>query len=147
MAHTYTSLLTHVVFSTHQRRATLTAEIRRRVHEYLGGVAKALRARPLIINGIDDHAHMLLELPPTLAIADAIQKIKGNASRWISEEFSRLFDWQRGYGAFTVSRRNVDGVIRYIANQEEHHRTRSYEDELRELLEEHGVRFDRRYLV
>jgi putative transposase len=146
MAHTYTSLLTHVVFATHERKPLLVQDVRPRVHEYLGGIARALKAKPLIVNGIDDHAHMLIEIPPTLSVAEVMKKIKGSSSKWISEEFSRLFDWQRGYGAFAVSRSNADTVFRYIENQEEHHKKVTYEEELKALLEKHGVPFNPKYL-
>ena len=87
---------------------------------------------------MDDHLHMLIQLPPTIALADAVQEIKGSSSKWMGKRFA----WQRGYGAFSVCKSTLDQVARYIRNQEAHHRRRNYEQEFIALLEKHGVEYD-----
>jgi putative transposase len=146
MPHTYTSVLIHAVFATANRRPVLGSDRRDRVHAYLGGIARELNASPIAIGGIDDHVHMLLELPPTIAVADMMRLVKGNSSKWLNETFAGRFEWQRGYGAFSVSRHACEKVASYIRNQEEHHRARSFDDEYRLLLERNGIVHDRRFL-
>ncbi len=148
MAHTFTSLLTHVVFSTSERRPFLSDETRPDVHAYIGGILKQLRAVPIAIGGTTDHVHLLMRLPADLAIADCLCVLKTNSSRWIKERWPerRLFSWQAGYGAFTVSESSRGAVIRYIQDQEQHHRRISFQDEFLALLKKHAVEFDERYV-
>jgi len=98
------------------------------------------------INGTKDHAHLLVELPPTVAVAKAVGTIKANASGWIHDTWSKrsLFAWQEGYGAFSVSRSNRDSVAEYVRSQKEHHRTMRFKKELMTLLRKHDVAFDER---
>jgi putative transposase len=119
--------------------------MRRDTHAYLGGIARNLNGRAYTIGGVTDHVHILLSLPPTLAIADAIRVIKANSSKWIREQMRR-FAWQEKYAAFSVSQSNVDAVVRYIDRQEQHHRRRTFQEELVELLDKHGVQYDPRYI-
>jgi putative transposase len=148
MAHTFTSLLTHVVFSTSERRLFLSDDTRPDVHAYIGGILKHLRAVPIAIGGTADHLHLLMRLPAGLALADCLCVLKTNSSRWIKERWPqrRLFSWQAGYGAFTVSESNRGAVIRYIKDQEQHHQRISFQDEFLALLKKHGVEFDERYV-
>ncbi len=87
---------------------------------------------------MEDHVHMLIQLPPTIALSDAVEKIKGSSSKWMGPRFA----WQRGYGGFSVSKSSLNAVARYIRNQEQHHRKMSYEQELIALLEKHGIPYD-----
>jgi len=148
MANTYTSLHYHFTFSTKNRHPWIVAEIEERVWAYLGGILKKNKLKPIKIGGIDDHLHLLLGAPPTIAPAKIAQLLKGGSSTWIHEEFPELatFAWQDGYGAFTVSKSAVPDVSAYIGNQREHHRTRTYQDEYRALLDRHGIEYDERYL-
>jgi REP element-mobilizing transposase RayT len=142
----YTSILTHVVFATHDRRPLIKQEFRNRLNEYVSGIISHEVGKPIITQCVDDHLHSLFEMRPTIAIADAMRLIKTNSSKWIHEEFQRTFAWQAGYGAFSVSRSNVDVVYKYIERQEEHHRKQTFDDEFRKLLDAHGVSFDEKYL-
>ena len=148
MANTYTALYYHVIFSTKRRQRWLTTDIEQRVWSYLGGIARDSKMTALQVGGIEDHIHILLSAPPTIAPSKAAQWIKGGSSKWIHETFPnmRAFAWQDGYGAFTVSKSAVPDVIRYIQNQLEHHRTRTFQEEYLMLLERHGVEYDVRYL-
>ena len=146
MSHTYTNLLTHFVFSTKDRLPLITGEMKSELYPYLGGLTKDLKGKSLAINGIEDHVHLLVSLPPTVSTSDAMQYIKANSSKWAGEKFDNRFAWQIGYGAFSVSRSNVDTVVKYIKNQEEHHKTSDFREEFLKLLRSHEVEFDEKYL-
>lgn len=148
MAHTYTNLLIHALFSTKDRQSMLDVELKTRLFPYLAGIITNLDGRPVIINGPKEHVHLLLVLPATLALADLMEKLKANSSRWIHEEFPQRasFAWQSGYTAFSVSQSNVAAVKRYIGEQEEHHRKLTYQEEVLALLKKHGIQFDPRFV-
>lgn len=146
MAHTYTNLITHSVFSTKERAALINDEIKPELHSYLGGLVKELKGKPIKINGMNDHVHILASLPPTVSTSDAMRFIKANSSKWVSEKFSRPFEWQKGYGAFSVSRSGMDAVVKYIENQVEHHQQRDFKSEFLSLLRKYEVDFDENFL-
>lgn len=148
MAHTFTKLLVHVVFSTSGRRPLLTGAMRNDIHAYLGGILRELHAQPITIGGTADHVHLLTRLPADLAVADCLRVVKTNSSRWIKEKWpeQRLFAWQGGYAAFSVSESSRTAVIRYIGDQEQHHRRISFQDEFLAILRKHGVEFDERFI-
>ena len=148
MAHTYTSLLIHVTFSTSGRTPLLTDAIRLDVHAYLGGILRELDAIPIAVGGTADHVHMLIRLPANLALADCLRILKANSSRWVKQRWSqqRKFAWQGGYGAFSVSESRRAAVIRYIRDQAQHHQRISFQDEFLALLKNHRVEFDERYI-
>jgi len=140
--HSFNFCLMHCVFSTKERRPFLTAAIRDRLWPYLGGIARENDMKALTIGGVADHAHVLLSLPTTLSIAKAMQLLKGNSSKWLRETFPELrqqgFAWQEGFGAFSIGVSGVDDTVRYIQTQEEHHRQRSFREELEIFLKKHG---------
>jgi REP element-mobilizing transposase RayT len=149
MAHTFTSLHFHCVFSTRQRANLIPEPFQSRLHGYLGGVVKNLDGRSIIVGGTANHVHLLIAIPPDMAVAGMVRNLKANSSKWIHETspMMRGFGWQEGYGAFTVSRSNVDAVAQYIQRQAKHHKTLSFEDEYRTLMRKHGVEFEERYLL
>ena len=148
MAHTFTHLVTHVVFGTKNRTASIGPEMRAPLHAYMGGIVKEMGGKPLIINGTQDHVHLLVALPATVAIADLIRVLKTNSSRWAHEKWPERhgFGWQQGYGAFSVSKSAMKDVEDYIANQEEHHRNVSFQEEFLALLKRHESPYDERYI-
>jgi putative transposase len=146
MPHTFTNLLTHAVFSTKDRAPLIKPEIRPRLHAYLGGIVREAQGTAFIVNGTAEHVHLLISLPPTLSLADAMRVLKTNSSRWMNEDQRVPFAWQSGYGAFSVSRSNAEAVSRYIARQEEHHRKISFREELIAFLRRHEIEFDERYV-
>ena len=147
MPSTYTSLHYHLVFATKDRIPLIESHWRKRLHEYLGGTVCGLDGVSEGVGGISDHIHLLVSLRATHNLADFMRELKKAASRWIHENIGlRHFAWQEGYAAFTVSATAREGVQRYIANQEEHHRTKSFREELVGLLEKSGITFDPRYL-
>jgi putative transposase len=144
----YISSYHHCVFSTKERRPFITPVLRERLWPYLGGIARENKLTPIAIGGAEDHAHLLLSFPTTLSVAKALQLIKGGSSKWIHETFPehRAFAWQVKYAAFSVSVSQLDKTIAYIANQPEHHKKRSFKDELIALLEKHRIPYDPKYL-
>lgn len=148
MGHAYISSLYHIVFSTKERKRTLTPQLQERLWPYIGGIARSNRMRALSIGGVEDHVHILLSMPSTIDVAHAVQLLKGGSSTWIHEEFPeyRHVYWQEGYGAFSISISQVEITIRYIERQEEHHRQTSFEEEFRAFLRRHEIEFDERYV-
>jgi putative transposase len=148
MSSSYCNLLYHIIFSTKRREPWLTAKIRSRTHEYLGGAIRNEEGIAMIINGTADHVHILAKLRQDKAISKLIGELKANSSGWISRTFEDCagFAWQEGYGAFTVSRSQLPKVHRYIEKQEEHHRRVSFLEEFKILLKAHDLPFDERYL-
>ena len=142
--HSFTSSLHHCVFATKERETWLTRELRERLWPYLGGIARKNGMRALAIGGVTDHLHILLSLPATMSISKAMQLVKGHSSKWIHERFPALqqFAWQKGYGAFSIGVSGIDETRAYIRDQEEHHRTRTYREEVIMFLERHGLPFD-----
>ncbi len=148
MANTYTSLFYHLVFSTKNREPWLVPNIERRIWNYLGGIARAHKITPLQIGGVEDHIHALVMAKPTIAVFEIAKFLKGDSSKWIHQEFANMaaFSWQDGYGGFSVSKSDVSDVVRYIQNQREHHRRKTFREEYVALLRAHGVQYDERYL-
>jgi len=149
MAHTYTNILIHALFSTKGRHARLnTNEIREEVFRYLGGTVNELGGQSLLVNGPGDHVHMLFDQPRTLSIATVMEKVKANSSGWAKERWpdQRDFAWQTGYAAFSVSKSQLGAVKRYIEHQEEHHRRVTFQQEVITFLKKHGVVYDPRYV-
>ena len=145
MSHVYARQLLHIVFSTKERRPQLTPEVRPRMLGYLRTVATDLNTTVLALNGVEDHVHLLVDLPPSLSTSELLTKLKANSSRWFRKEFPKIgFRWQRGYGAFSVSPSKLDDVRGYIDRQEEHHKKSSFEEEIRKLVQSHGFEFDER---
>jgi putative transposase len=144
----YVSSYFHCIFSTKNRRPQITPQLQERIWPYLGGIARENKVKAIEIGGVADHIHMLLSLPSTLTIAKAMQLIKGGSSKWVHDTFpeQQLFGWQTKYGAFSVSVSQLDGVIRYIQTQPEHHRKRTFKEEFVALLNKHRIPYDPRYL-
>jgi putative transposase len=148
VSHSYVSALYHCVFSTKERHKTITEEFQERLWRYMGGIARENQMRMLTIGGVEDHVHLLLSLPSALSIAKAMQLIKGGTSKWVHDTFPqhKNFEWQEGYGAFTVGISQVVDTKKYITNQREHHRAKSFQEEFIAILEKHGIEYDPRYI-
>lgn len=148
MAHTFTNLLTHAIFSTKDRRPVIDRELKAQLFPYMRGILRELQVKTLAINGVDDHVHLLFALPPSLSVAEVMRILKTNSSRWVHESSTarRMFGWQSGYGAFSVSQSNVVDVVEYIRGQEEHHQKRTFQEEYVVFLKKHGIEYDERYI-
>ncbi len=148
MGSTFVSLNYHVTFSTKYRKPMIDGEWRDQLHQYLGGTVKGLNGVSKGVGGIDDHVHLLVGLKSTHCLADFMRELKKSSSAWIHSHLGiREFSWQEGYGAFTVSPSTCDRVRSYIANQEEHHRKITFQDELAMLLKQAGIEYDPKWLV
>jgi putative transposase len=142
--HSFISVHVHCVWSTKNRGPSLHSKLRERLWPYLGGIARENKMKALAIGGAADHVHIALSLPGTLSVAKMVQLLKGNSSKWIHETFSemRSFEWQEGYGAFSIGVSAIDATRTYIRNQSEHHRRRTFREELEIMLRKHGFDFD-----
>jgi len=143
MSHTFTKNHQHIVFSTAGRGKLIDKPFQPKLWAYIAGICRNHGIYVRAIGGIEDHVHLLIELPPTLAVAQAVLKVKSNSSKWVKET-GKKFAWQKGYAAFSVSASKLLAVERYVNNQEAHHRRITYEDELIGLLEKHEIHFDRK---
>jgi len=120
-------------------------ETRPELWSYMAGICRNQKILPIAINGFDDHAHLLFHLPASMALATAVSIIKSNSCTWRRER-ERRFDWQDGYGAFSIGQSDVPSLKKYIAGQKEHHRKRSFQEELIQILKEYDIEYDERYL-
>lgn len=146
MPHTYTNLLFHIVFSTKERYPFIKPEHEERLYEYIGGTIRGMKAICLEIGGVDDHVHILTKLKPTLSISTFLERLKPSVTNWAKPIIHPKFEWQDGYGAFSVGESQVRSVRRYIQNQKEHHKKQSFEGEFKGMLEKAGIEYDERYL-
>jgi REP element-mobilizing transposase RayT len=147
MSRTFTNLLTHVIFSTKNREPLIVRELRTELYAYLGGLTRELKGKAYGINGTADHVHMMINLPPIVSISEALRFIKSNSSGWVHDKWPRKsFAWQLGYGAFSVSKSNVSEVLKYLGNQEAHHRKWTFKDEFIDFLAKHEIDYDERYI-
>ncbi|MCI0445388.1 IS200/IS605 family transposase [bacterium] len=140
MSHSFSNLLTHIIFSTKGRRNLLSSDLRPRLFQYMGGIIREIKCKPIIIGGVEDHVHLLIELSTNDSVAKVLSTLKANSSRWIHDEIGmRYFEWQRGYAAFSVSQSMRVTVERYIARQEEHHKKKTFREELTEFMRANGI--------
>jgi putative transposase len=146
MPSSHTSLNVHLVFSTKDRLPFISAEYLERLHAYLGGIVKGMDAMPLAVGGVSDHVHLLISLKSKHRLDYFLRDLKADSSTWIHQELHKKFEWQKGYGAFSVSPNSIEGVRKYIVNQAEHHRKITFQDEYRDLLKKSGIDFDEKYL-
>lgn len=140
--------LIHLVFSTKERRPVLEDGVREELHRYACGILSDLESPALAINSVADHVHVLFNLHRTKALADVVMELKRGTSKWIKTKAAQfaLFQWQNGYGAFSISQSAVAEVSEYIRDQAEHHRKMSFQDEFRRLLQRYEIQFDERYV-
>ncbi|MBS0660940.1 MAG: transposase [Verrucomicrobia bacterium] len=139
----------HTVFSTKHRQPFLrNADVRQELHAYLARVLQGIRCPALLINGVDDHIHMVHVLSRTVTIADLVEQAKTASSKWLKQQDRTLheFQWQSGYETFSVSESNVPQVKEYVSDQEAHHQKMNFQEEFRALCNRHGVAIDERYV-
>jgi REP element-mobilizing transposase RayT len=134
-------------FSTKERRRIIAPEFQERLWAYMGGIARENEIKALAVGGTDDHAHILLSLSSSVAIAEAMRKIKSGSSLWMHESCGlSSFEWQLGYGAFTIGCSQVEATVVYIAGQKEHHRKHDFQAEFLAILKQHGMEYDPQYV-
>ncbi len=149
MSHSYTNLMLHIIFSTKYRQPLLGDRIiRSEMHAYIGGTCNRLNCQSIIVNGVEDHIHILCRQSRTITVADLLEEIKRESSKWIKTKRNNLatFSWQVGYAAFSIGRSEVERVRKYIENQERHHTEENFKDELRKILKAHNIEYDDRYI-
>lgn len=148
MPQTLVSLMVHVVFSTKHRADLITPDIETDLFAFMAGVLKNHNSRLLAANGTANHVHLLISQSKTVALSLLVQELKKSTSKWIKLQGAKFkdFQWQDGYGAFSIGESNVPALKQYIARQKEKHQKKSFEDELKEFLRKYGIEFDERYI-
>lgn len=148
MAQSLSKVLIHLVFSTKGRIPAIPTEIEKDVHAYLAGACRAHGSEAYRVGGTPDHVHIACSLPRTLSVSKLVMEIKKTSSAWLKDHDQRChsFSWQAGYGAFSLGQSQLKTLIRYIDDQNRHHRNRSFQDELYDLLKLYGIDYDERYL-
>ncbi|HNR06334.1 MAG TPA: IS200/IS605 family transposase [Saprospiraceae bacterium] len=148
MGQSLVKIYTHIVFSTKHRQAFITDKIEQELFSYIGGICNRLGCQTITVGGYRDHVHILCLLSKQITIMKLMEEVKGHSSKWIKtvgQEF-RNFYWQNGYGAFSVYSKDVDRVVQYIRSQREHHSGRSWQDEYRDILIEHEMDFNEKFV-
>ena len=140
VAQTLDRVSVHLIFSTKERANLIPPEVESELHAYLAGIANNLDSRCLAVNGTADHVHMLVSQSKSVGLAELVAEVKKGSSKWIKTKSALLgnFHWQDGYAAFSVSESNAASVQQYLADQKEHHRKRSFQEELMQFLRKHG---------
>ena len=148
MPQSHSYLLTHIVFSTKDRTPTFEGRLRPMLHAYLATVARNAKCECFRVGGVEDHVHLAVRMCRTLTIAQLIEELKTTSSKWLKNQSPALasFSWQRGYGAFSVGPADLIALIHYIDNQEQHHNTRTFQDEYLGFLTKCGIEYDARYV-
>ena len=139
MSHSYSSTLVHCTFATKGRRPLIKPDLEERVWAFMGGIARKNGMKALAIGGIEDHVHLLLSLPGTTAVAKGVQLIKAGSSKMMRATFTPAFEWQEGYGAFSIGVSQMKPTIAYIKNQRKHHKRMDYRREFELFLRRHGI--------
>lgn len=138
VSHNRISLRVHCIFSTKSRDCHIPSDLQDRAWAFIGGIARNIGLTAIAVGGVMDHVHILVLLPPTVALSSAIQRIKANSSRWIHEQTSRPFEWQEGYAAFSIGISQTDATVQYILHQREHHAREGFGEEIARILAKHG---------
>lgn len=148
MANTYTQLYVQVVFVVKNRQSLIQEEWKQELYKYISGIIKNNEHKLLAINGVGDHVHILIGMKPSQSLADLMQDIKGSSSKWINDKnyVHGKFEWQAGYGAFTYSHSQISSVIKYIQNQEVHHKTSTFKEEYVSFLKAFEINYNENYL-
>ena len=148
MSQSLTKIYAHLIFSTKNRQHWLDDDIRPRVHGYLASVIRELESPWVVVGGVDDHVHILFDIGKKTAPVKFVEQVKRESSKFVKTlgtKYGRFY-WQRGYGMFSVSPKDRDEAEHYVRNQEEHHRTRSFQDEYRAILSKYDIEFDEQYV-
>lgn len=148
MSQSLANIYVHLIFSTKERFPFLSPEVRPDLHAYMATVLANLNSPAVLINSVEDHVHILFNMGRTITLAQVVEDVKKSSSKWIKTQAANLanFAWQAGYGGFSVSESNVPKVANYIQNQEEHHRVKTFQEEYREFLNKHKIKFDEKYV-
>lgn len=149
MANTYTQIHIQTVFAVKDRQSLIKKEWKDEMYKYITGIIQNNNHKVLQINGMPDHIHILFGMRPTQSLSDLMKHVKQDSSKWINNKgfVNGKFAWQSGFGAFSYSKSEISNVLNYIKNQEEHHKTKTFQDEYLQLLKEFNIEFDERYIL
>lgn len=148
MPGTFSQIYIQYIFAVKSRQNLLKKPWREEVFKYMVGIIKAKNQKPIIVNGVEDHVHVFVGIKPSMNISDLVRDIKNNSSKFINEQrfLPVKFSWQEGYGVFSYSHSHIDSVYKYIANQEEHHKKKTFKEEYLDFLEKFQVAYNEKYL-
>jgi len=148
MANTYTQIIIHIVFTVKGRANLIKKPWNEEIYKYISGIIKSKNQKTYIVNGMPDHIHILVGMNGTISVSELVRDIKNNTSNFINNGkfVAGKFSWQEGYGAFSYSKSQAEKVYAYIANQEEHHRVKSFREEYVDMLEKFSVEYDEKHL-
>ena len=148
MGNTYTQIIVQIIFAVHGRQNLVSEKYRIPLEKYICGIVSIKKSKPLAIYCNPDHAHILIGLHPSTSISDMTRDIKSNSTKWINDQkwFNGKFSWQEGFGAFTYSKSQIDVVIKYILNQKEHHKKKTFKEEYKDFLEKFEIEYNEKYL-
>lgn len=146
MAHTKAKILIHLVFATKERQPLIVGDFKPDLHAYMAGAVRGMGVFLQALDGVEDHCHIVFDLPPKLALADFANQLKSGASRWARSNGHPQLGWQRGYGAFSMNQSSLDRAVQYVLNQEQHHRKQTFRDELAEFLRVHDMETDSEFI-
>ena len=148
MPQSLSAVIIHFVFSTKDRHSWLDSQIRPRMHAYLATICRDCDCEAYRVGGVADHVHLAVRLARTWSQSDLLEKVKKTSSAWIKTQGSQYesFYWQKGYGGFSIGYSQLDELVRYIDNQEAHHKTKTFQEEFREILQKYNVTYDERYV-
>ena len=149
MANTYTQIYTMFVFSVKGRQKLIIDKYEQEIHKYISSIVNAHSQKLICINGTNDHIHILISIKPNISISDLMKEVKASSSKWINEKkwFSSKFSWQKGYGAFSYSHSQLANVTEYIKNQKEHHKSVSFRQEYKKLLDSFKIDYNEKYII
>lgn len=146
MAHTFTRILVHMVFATHERKSLITPDFKPDLHAYMAGIVTGLDCHVHALNGVADHCHLVFDLSPTIALAEFANQLKSGSTKWARRKGHRDFGWQRGYGAFSMNQESLARAVSYVRNQEQHHAQTSLREELEGFIKLHGMEADPEFI-
>jgi REP element-mobilizing transposase RayT len=148
MANTYTQIYIHIVFAVQDRQSIIRKECKEELHKYITGIIRNKDQKLIAINSMSDHIHILIGMKPNIALSDLVRDIKANSSKFINEKnwVRGRFNWQEGFGAFSYSHSQLNGIANYIQNQEKHHSKKSFKEEYLEILKKFNVEYDMEYV-
>lgn len=148
MANTFSQIYIHIVFSVKGRQNLIQTKWKDELHKYICGIVNGKEQKVYAIGGVADHIHILISIKPNVAISDLVRDIKANSSKWINEKRFLIgkFQWQEGFGAFSYAQSQLDTVIAYINNQEQHHKKKTFKEEYTEMLQKYNIDYDEKYL-
>lgn len=148
MPNTYNQIFIHIIFAVKYRRALIKSEWKKELFAVIGNLINETGSKTIIVNGVEDHVHCLIRLKPDISVSEVVKNAKAKSSKWLNESryLDSRFEWQSGFGAFSHNISQLPVVKRYIQNQEEHHRKKTFHSEYVQILNKHDVEFDERYL-